>query len=150
MNCLTSLGHAVLKSCVCEPGLEGAPGPNGNPGPKGEKGNRGYPGLPGAQGPIGAPGFKGTVGPKGVPGRGSNIVGAVGPRGPTGVCPPCARRRSAFTTIEAEPEDDSIYMLTEDGDLVPVRKIQPTPEQRSLIEKYQRSLDDEGEEENKK
>ncbi|XP_061394798.1 collagen alpha-1(X) chain-like [Musca vetustissima] len=137
---LSSFTHAVLKACVCEAGPEGPPGPKGDPGIQGEKGHPGYPGLPGAQGPIGAQGVKGPTGPQGLQGVNRGERGPPGPQGPPGICV-CPTARARVTQIKAFPEStNTIYMKMENGELTPVQKVQPTAEQRSLIEAYQRSM----------
>ncbi|XP_073841578.1 uncharacterized protein [Musca autumnalis] len=138
---LSSFAHAVLKACYCDPGPDGPQGPRGDPGVKGEKGNPGYPGLPGAQGLVGEQGLKGFQGPKGQPGVPRGTPGPPGPPGPPGVCPPCrVFPRARISKINAALEADTLYMLTENGELQPVRKVQPSEEQKAMIERHKRSI----------
>ncbi|XP_058977092.1 complement C1q subcomponent subunit B-like [Musca domestica] len=136
---LSSFAHAILKSCICEAGPNGVPGHQGPPGQKGDKGNRGVTGAPGVQGPTGPIGQKGDRGQKGEPGSRVGPRGPPGPVGLTGVCPVCRVPRS---TMEEEPtlEPNTIYRVTETGDLAAVRKVNPSPAVRSLLKEHMRSL----------
>ncbi|XP_075164045.1 uncharacterized protein LOC142236694 [Haematobia irritans] len=144
---LSSSAQAVLKSCVCEPGPDGPPGPPGIQGEKGDQGYQGYQGVQGPQGPPGPPGPKGDTGPRGEPAPNRGPTGPPGPPGNPGVCNICQPNlpRSRDVDIEALYEPNTIYMVTENGQLAPVRKLQPTPALRSLVEEFKRSLDDDEE-----
>lgn len=127
----------MLKTCVCEPGPIGPAGPQGMQGLKGDKGSQGYQGLPGPQGPTGVPGARGDVGPAGTPGSNRGPAGPPGLPGPTGVCPVCPGfnfARSNALAIQSSYEPNTIYLVTENRELIPVKKLEPTPALRAIVD----------------
>ncbi|XP_059220707.1 gliomedin-like [Stomoxys calcitrans] len=142
---LSSYVQAVLKSCVCETGPDGLPGPQGPQGEKGDQGHQGYQGVQGPQGPPGPQGPKGDTGPRGEPAPNRGPPGPPGAPGQNAVCNVCTGfPRSLDVDIPALYEPNTIFMVTEDGGLAPVQKLEPTPALTSLVEEFKRSsLDDE-------
>ncbi|XP_026156118.1 collagen, type XXVIII, alpha 1a [Mastacembelus armatus] len=98
VNTIVKTGCPQPKTCLCERGDKGHPGPQGKPGEPGsvggpgQKGSRGEPGIngrPGMEGDAGQPGSKGEKGEQGecgAPGtKGEqSVAGPPGPRGPRG------------------------------------------------------------------
>lgn len=99
--------------------------------------------MPGPQGPAGPAGPKGERGPAGTPAPNRGPPGPPGPRGLTGVCPVCEANvfaKSNDVDVQAMYEPNMIYMVTEDGQLAPVKKLKPTPALKSMVDEFKRSM----------
>lgn len=128
-----------MKNCICEPGPPGAQGPDGNKGYKGYKGVQGDRGNKGAQGNQGPKGFMGSKGNRGDDGGNRGPPGDRGAPGPDTPCPDeCKKRRSLFLGRSDDSyEPHTIYRVSNEGEMVPVRRLTPTPALRAIIEMLQ-------------
>ncbi|KAM7359183.1 uncharacterized protein ACRADG_003879 [Cochliomyia hominivorax] len=128
--------QAVMKNCICEPGPPGNPGPDGSKGVKGYKGDQGIRGNKGATGATGPKGFQGVQGAKGSNGGNRGPKGVRGAPGIDTPCPPeCQKRRSLFLGRSIGTfEPHTVYRVSNDGEMVPIRKLQPTPALRTILE----------------
>ncbi|KAI8123465.1 Scavenger receptor class A member 5 [Lucilia cuprina] len=133
---LSYYAQAVMKNCICEPGPTGDQGPNGDQGPKGFKGSQGNRGDTGPAGPTGPRGPRGERGARGADGGNRGPKGPRGPRGPNTPCPPeCLAQPRTFVGRNIDSfEPHTIYKVTKEGEMQPIRKLQPTPALRAIIE----------------
>ena len=93
-------------------------------------------GLTGPPGTTGPQGANGAVGQKGVVGQSAGLKGRPGPPGKPGSCTPCPNRRKR--SIELYPVN-KLYILTKERNLIPVQRVEPTPELREMIDKFKSS-----------
>lgn len=92
---------------------------------------KGERGLVGPPGPTGPQGFQGPPGAKGDQGLSFGFKGKRGAPGAPGSCTPCPNRRKR--SIELFPTN-KLYILTDERNLIPVQRVEPTPEQRHMID----------------
>ncbi|TMW53629.1 hypothetical protein DOY81_001304 [Sarcophaga bullata] len=128
--------RAVVKNCYCEPGPQGPPGFKGDRGSKGDNGLKGNIGPTGPPGTTGPQGVNGIAGQKGTRGQSVGLKGRPGPPGPPGSCTPCPKRRKR--SIDLYPIN-KMYILTKERNLIPVERVEPTPELREIIDKLKSS-----------